>query len=367
MRNNLSFYTLKERIFLVKTFYKNESDLQCVKNDYFLEFGVMDDEIPDPLIFEVINLFEETGSVREIPEKSNSGSENITCNTDNFVLPDDIKVEPDIKKEEPEEESLNFDEPQQFVMENEAVYFQEVPKSRKIVINKAITGEKQESSAKRKRIRKRPVKTDEEFECEICQKILKTKFGLQSHIRRHAVNDECSCKYCGEMLPSSGELKVHTRERHPEKAGKSCSICAKVLKTNMNLKRHMLTHSEERTAICDVCGKGFKSRDSLNIHMRKHTGVKPFKCDYVGCKREFHEANSFAVHRRCHTGEKPYACEHCGKRFSDKGSLRVHYRQHTGENPYKCELCGKTTKQKQNLKSHMKHFHHINTFTNKTE
>lgn len=70
MRNNLNLFTLTQRIFIVKTFYKSNSDVNWVKNNFILEYGAFNDVPTVSLIFEVINLFEETGSVREIPQQN---------------------------------------------------------------------------------------------------------------------------------------------------------------------------------------------------------------------------------------------------------------------------------------------------------
>ena len=40
-----------------------------------------------------------------------------------------------------------------------------------------------------------------------------------------------------------------------------------------------------------ICGKQFTQLPSLNKHMRVHTGMKPYVCDFAGCKKAFSQVN----------------------------------------------------------------------------
>ncbi|XP_059608182.1 zinc finger protein 836-like [Phlebotomus argentipes] len=343
MRNNLDFYTVKERIFLVKTFYKNDSDAKCVKSKYLLEYGATIDGPTEELIFEVINLFEETGSVREIPEQKVSlddpfGDSGLLC---------EIKVEaPEIKTED-----VDYTQDSHGVDDN--VFHTEDSEHKRVQKEKT-------STMRRNRVRIKG--GGGEFACDICKQTSKTIRGIRIHMARHAT-ERLSCKYCQETFPSKFQLKRHRAEMHKKapkvKAPVQCPLCPKTFREANNMRKHLPVHSDKKDAVCEVCGNAYKSKHTLRIHMRLHTGEEPFKCDYQGCGRTFRSQGSFIIHKRSHTDERPYPCPHCGKGFKDRGNLRAHIRVHTGENPYKCELCGKETKQKQNLQSHMIHYHKI--------
>lgn len=38
---------------------------------------------------------------------------------------------------------------------------------------------------------------------------------------------------------------------------------------------------------CSVCGKVFKKKCKLKEHMLYHDNIRPFKCSYVGCNKEY--------------------------------------------------------------------------------
>ncbi|GAB0098900.1 hypothetical protein DMENIID0001_147070 [Sergentomyia squamirostris] len=332
MRNFLNCYTLTERIFLVKTFYKKDCDVTNVKNEYMLEYGKLVDLPTKSLILEVVELFEKTGSVREIPDGQNEESR----------PSEDIQV-----KEAGEAVSeVNLEDSEKAVGKE----------------NDEGTGVPTNPKAKRRKVVIEP--NQEDFICDICNMKFKAKRGIIRHLLVHRKKENITCKHCSESFTTIHSMRVHVKEFHKvetqrkKKSVVSCTICSKTFKQD-NLRQHMIRHSDIKDQICEVCGKAFKRKHTLTHHMKIHTGQKPYKCDFPNCDRAFRDSNSYAIHKRCHLDERPFPCNYCGKCFRDRGTLRIHYRQHTGEHPYKCELCGKETKQKQNLKSHMMHFHRL--------
>ncbi|XP_059623026.1 zinc finger protein 567-like [Phlebotomus argentipes] len=346
MRDNLGLYSLKERIFLVKSFYKSDSNLKCVKSKFLLEYG--NDFPSDSLIFEVINLFEETGSVRELPDVSCQEEKVFTVDnpliTAEREVLEDVKIKPDPDDSGQVEKQENIVDAVEKVRRNA----KRVPKVEATSVQQA-----------------KPSRGKKAYICDICAAKYGTKRGLQAHMVCHR-RAEIPCKECEQTFPTKSRLLAHTRATHSaakkDKPTIECSFCCKTFRQPNLLRQHMLRHSDKKDIICEICGKTFKRTHTLNHHMKVHTGEKPYKCDVPDCGRAFRDRNSFAIHKRCHTDERPFPCHYCGKCFRDKGTLRIHYRQHTGENPYKCELCGKETKQKQNLKSHMRHFHRLDGY-----
>lgn len=83
----------------------------------------------------------------------------------------------------------------------------------------------------------------------------------------------------------------------------------------------------------------------------------------IYCPKMFISNAALVTHLRTHTNERPYKCHYCDKCFKQKGARTVHHRRHTGENPFVCQICGKGYKQSVNLRSHMKSVHRDHQLT----
>ena len=68
---------------------------------------------------------------------------------------------------------------------------------------------------------------------------------------------------CTEAKVKAKEVTLHI-----------CETCNKEFASPYNLRRHQLTHTDEKPYQCDVCNRQFKEKSSLTKHIkRKHTGV----------------------------------------------------------------------------------------------
>nr|ANW09587.1 Kruppel-like protein 1 [Monochamus alternatus] len=189
------------------------------------------------------------------------------------------------------------------------------------------------------------------FHCQICNKMYTSKSAFQAHQRTHAkeAEDPYRCNICSKTFAVPARLTRHYRTHTGEKPFR-CEFCNKSFSVKENLSVHRRIHTKERPYKCEVCSRAFEHSGKLHRHMRIHTGERPHKCSV--CSKTFIQSGQLVIHMRTHTGEKPYVCTVCQKGFTCSKQLKVHSRTHTGEKPYSCEICGKSFGYNHVLKLH---------------
>uniref|UniRef100_A0A1B0ALV9 Protein krueppel n=1 Tax=Glossina palpalis gambiensis TaxID=67801 RepID=A0A1B0ALV9_9MUSC len=213
--------------------------------------------------------------------------------------------------------------------------------------------------------------TEQQFPCEFCKKLYKTKDTLRKHHRLHhgtGKDKRVTCNICKkELKPYSFKehMQLHSGKMNNRKPY-LCSECGKSFSSSSTLRQHLLRHKADRqyhcsycprkfpcksdllshsqihqakpkSHICDVCGSGFSKPYLLKKHKMYHNNERPFTCEY--CGKSFFTAEKLRRHTRTHTGEKPYRCSYCEKAYCQSNELMKHLRLHLGENVYQCELC----------------------------
>lgn len=186
------------------------------------------------------------------------------------------------------------------------------------------------------------------FSCTICSKSYAYKAGLSSHLKRHLGNYVCDI--CKKSYSSIDSLSVHFRTHTNEKPF-SCDVCHRAFTTKGNLNVHKRTHSGEKPYKCKVCGRSFATKGNWIVHTRTHSGERPHTCS--SCEKCFMTRSDLKVHRRIHTGERPYSCNECNAKFSTRGNLNAHFKTHSSYKHFVCTQCQKAFRTKDNLKGHM--------------
>jgi len=202
--------------------------------------------------------------------------------------------------------------------------------------------------------------------CPKCDKVFKTKTGLNMHLKQHFDESLFSCMRCDFKTPQKLNLVKHTASKHGQDVeGRlldmsfACDLCDFKCIAEHMLKNHMLRKHTQKSAMrfhCTNCNYATVEKAALDKHMRfKHTNERPFMCDTCGFST--HTASAMARHKRSHSNTKPHKCEICGHEYADKKRLRDHMYIHSDHKPFKCELCNYTCRRKDNLTAHLKKQH----------
>ena len=175
-----------------------------------------------------------------------------------------------------------------------------------------------------------------------------------------------------------------------EDGSTKCHICHKIFTDGTRMKRHLLSHSENKPYKCNLCGWGFHQKTNMERHLASHTNEgEGYPCSY--CNSWFTTKSVVSLHiREAHSGKsvprvnkyeeddtdyspgvsdskkaKPtdsdtvaddlsqLKCNICGKTFVKKTNLKHHLMLHRGEKPWKCHICSWRFVQKCNLKKHI--------------
>uniref|UniRef100_A0A8D8BXW2 Zinc finger protein 268 n=1 Tax=Culex pipiens TaxID=7175 RepID=A0A8D8BXW2_CULPI len=222
-----------------------------------------------------------------------------------------------------------------------------------------------------------------EFTCEKCGYQLNSKESYQSHMVRHDALEEgrYTCLICDKKFGNSSRLKRHTLT-HEDNKEFQCQYCSK----SISSKTLLLTHEREHVVAgdlkqyaCAFCDQRFANRSAQVKHVsvehpesvdRRHTvrrnthepwqGVgyqrtrEDMSCPYEGCEFVAKCYQSFYNHKNLH--ENRFKCAVCEKFFANRQQLNIHKNTHLEkrERPYACSECDKRYTSQARLTDHVR-------------
>ncbi|XP_033728450.1 zinc finger protein 26-like [Pecten maximus] len=205
--------------------------------------------------------------------------------------------------------------------------------------------------------------------CPVCGQFTETE-GVNSHIFVHCFDVlKYPCNRCPFVFLKLSELIDHQKNEHnsivngddteldgdkEEVTDQSeCQECGLKFTMQLQLEKHMLTHSSKLGKSdfeCHLCFLHFKSQPSYEHHMKSHTDLDNniIKCNI--CEEEFSRREDLKTHMSSHQGDdnKQYKCDICEKSFKSRSGRRMHKifshgdkgLSKYGRDKFECKFCG---------------------------
>eukprot|EP00064_Thunnus_orientalis_P019763 superscaffoldBa00005096_g19891 len=247
--------------------------------------------------------------------------------------------------------------------------FQPLKQSKRLQLKRKALKEKKDSSTSAKRQRK---KYPNNKTCPVCSKTFLRAAAMRRHQEIHSSNRDLryKCANCDKRFRDHYDMnrhnmRVHEKEEMSNDAksedladpstsemseNKNCVLCGKYFARQVDMERHMKSHSEDRPYKCSFCEKKFKNPYVLKRHQKEICKSRELKKSAMAAKRkETPRANPQPPLESVTEGK---ICPICSRILPCTADIAKHLRSHTEERPFICITCEKGFKYKDTLKKH---------------
>ncbi|XP_068995965.1 zinc finger protein 11-like [Embiotoca jacksoni] len=244
--------------------------------------------------------------------------------------------------------------------------FQPLKQSKRLQLKrKALKDKKDSAMAKRQRKKYSNNKT-----CPVCGKTFLRAAAMRRHQEIHDANRDLKyqCGNCDKRFRDHYDMNRHTMRVHEkgEMGGggtkeedvaepctsemsdnKSCLLCGKYFARQVDMERHMKSHSEDRPYKCSFCEKKFKNLYVLKRHQKEICKSREEKRPK---RKEAQRSNLPPPPSEASSDGK--ICPICSRILPCTADIAKHLRSHSEERPFICIACEKGFKYKDTLKKH---------------
>ena len=134
------------------------------------------------------------------------------------------------------------------------------------------------------------------FKCEECDAAFALRSRLIRHKKRHR-GYPCDKSDCQFVADTWSQLRKHIAVSH--KRVYSCNLCSKVLLSKYSLDNHLKAH--KFNCLYEDCYKSFIRKCHLNDHVLNEHNTHPFVCDFKDCNQRFTNDLTLYQHKLSHS------------------------------------------------------------------
>jgi uncharacterized Zn-finger protein len=137
------------------------------------------------------------------------------------------------------------------------------------------------------------INRNNEFECDLCGKVLCRKPNIREHMKIHLATEQVhSCPYenCSKFYSAKRNLNAHIRSKHEGGKKFLCNICKVSLSSNHRLQKHIAAHESNTPTTLKKSNIGFllgiKLHSTIQSELIRNVPLKQI-IDGISTESEF--------------------------------------------------------------------------------